>query len=144
MPVNDFLAHPKTEACSTESLGRKERLEGLCQSLRRHSWAIICNGQKDSVSPRSIVSVSTAKKKTATRSMHGVYCVRDQVAQHLANLSLKATDRTLAETPLLYPNVRIQDASLKDGKDAFYQGIAGYFGRARRLLVEAQSLIRDG
>ena len=136
MSLNNFLTNPKTETRATKTLCCEERLEGFCRSFWRHSWTIVCDRQEDAISPSSVVSLSTAKDQASAGGMHCIYRVPNQITQYLANLSFKAMDRALVGTPFFHPNIRIQDAALKDRKDGVHQRIAGYFGGARRLFVK--------
>ena len=144
MPIDNLPADPKAKAGPQRSLGGKERLERLLGDSGRHSRARVRNRDRQSFSPSGpILPFLASEDQAPSRQLHGIQRIPGDIVQHLANLPLKTTNSCIRSEALLHLNIRIDDSSLKQRKNALNELLARNFLRICRLLVEAKSLIRN-
>src|ERR1700677_3809479 len=86
----DVLANPKSQSCTEETLGRKERVENAFHNLRRNAASVVSNRHAQAPAPGlQVCGIRTPQKDASTRGQR-IERVTNEIVEHLPDLALVA------------------------------------------------------
>ena len=126
MPTDNLSADPKSEARTLKSLGGVERLVNICDGGRRHARAGIGDGDGDTAPFVPWVRRFTgANEQAAALSVHGMYCIGNEISEDLADFTHHADDvlfRPISKFDLDVVIFETRPIDLKNGGEKLFAG----------------------
>lgn len=65
-----------------------------------------------------VTPLATMDQETAAAGVHGIRRIADQIAENLANFTVKTEDREFGKHSLLHPDIGVYYLSVVDGQHA--------------------------